>query len=83
MRVDGRDLRARVVGEGGTLGLTQRGRIEVDQHGGRLFADFIDNSGGVDASDREVNLKILLRMAEEAGEIDRAERDEIIQSVSD
>jgi glutamate dehydrogenase len=83
VRVDARDLRARVVGDGGNLGLTQRGRIEFDRHGGRVFADFIDNSGGVDASDREVNLKILLRMAEEAGEIDRSERDEIIEAVSD
>ena len=83
VRIDGRDVRARVVGEGGNLGLTQRGRIELDEHGGRVFADFIDNSGGVNASDREVNLKILLRMAEEAGEIDRTERDEIIESVSD
>ena len=82
VRVDGRDLRCRVVGEGGNLGLTQLGRIEFDRAGGRVFADFVDNSGGVHASDREVNIKILLRMAEEAGEITRAERDEIIESVS-
>ena len=82
VRVDARDLRCRVVGEGGNLGFTQLGRIEFDRAGGRIFADFIDNSGGVHASDREVNLKILLRMAEEAGEIDRVERDEIIESVS-
>lgn len=83
VRVNARDLRCRVVGEGGNLGFTQRGRIEFDRHGGRIFADFIDNSGGVNASDREVNLKILLRTAEEAGEITREERDEIIESVSD
>jgi glutamate dehydrogenase len=83
VRVDARDLRVRVVGEGGNLGLTQLGRIEYDRSGGKVFADFIDNSGGVHASDREVNLKILLRMAEEAGEITPAERDEIIESVSD
>jgi glutamate dehydrogenase len=82
VRVDARDLRCRVVGEGGNLGFTQRGRVEFDRAGGRIFADFIDNSGGVHASDREVNLKILLRMAMEAGEIDRAERDEIIAAVS-
>jgi len=82
VRVNGRDLRCRVVGEGGNLGLTQLGRIEFDRIGGRVFADFIDNSGGVNASDREVNLKILLRMAEESGAIDRAERDQIIESVS-
>lgn len=82
VRVNGRDLRCRVVGEGGNLGLTQLGRIEFDRIGGRVFADFIDNSGGVNASDREVNLKILLRMAEESGTIDRGERDLIIETVS-
>lgn len=83
VRVNGRDLRCKVVGEGGNLGLTQLGRIEFERFGGRVFADFIDNSGGVNASDREVNLKILLRIAESAGTIDRAERDTIIESVSD
>jgi glutamate dehydrogenase len=82
VRVDAADLRCSVVGEGGNLGLTQLGRIEYDRRGGHVFADFIDNSGGVHASDREVNLKILLRMAMEAGEIDRAERDELIEAVS-
>ena len=83
VRVNGRDLRARVVGEGGNLGLTQLGRIEFERHGGRVFTDFIDNSGGVHCSDREVNLKILLRMAESSGKIDREERDRLIESVSD
>lgn len=83
VRVNGRDLRARVVGEGGNLGVTQNGRIEFDRDGGHIFADFIDNSGGVHASDREVNLKILLRIAEESGRITREERDKIIESVSD
>ncbi|MFV2000374.1 MAG: NAD-glutamate dehydrogenase [Acidimicrobiia bacterium] len=83
VRVNGRDLRCKVVGEGGNLGLTQLGRIEFERFGGRVFADFIDNSGGVNASDREVNLKILLRIAESAGSIDRTERDKIIESVSD
>ncbi len=83
IRINGRDLRVRVVGEGGNLGVTQDGRIEFDRSGGHIFADFIDNSGGVHASDREVNLKILLGMAEAAGKITRAERDEIIMSVSD
>jgi glutamate dehydrogenase len=82
VRVNGKDLRCSVVGEGGNLGLTQLGRIEFDLSGGLVFTDFIDNSGGVDASDREVNLKILLRMAEENGEIDRSERDDIIELVS-
>ena len=83
VRVNGRDVRAKVIGEGGNLGVTQRGRIEFDRSGGYVFADFIDNSGGVHASDREVNLKILLRIAEENGKITREERDEIIESVAD
>ena len=83
VRVNGRDLRARVVGEGGNLGLTQLGRIEFESRGGQVFTDFIDNSGGVHCSDREVNLKILLRMAESSGRIDREERDRLIESVSD
>lgn len=82
VRVDGRELRCRVAGEGGNLGFTQLGRIEFEEAGGRVFADFIDNSGGVHASDREVNLKILLRMAERAERISRDERDTIIESVS-
>ncbi len=83
VRVNGRQLRCKVVGEGGNLGLTQLGRIEFERSGGRVFTDFIDNSGGVHASDREVNIKILLRIAESSGVIDREERDRIIESVSD
>ncbi|MFV1969933.1 MAG: NAD-glutamate dehydrogenase domain-containing protein, partial [Acidimicrobiia bacterium] len=83
VRVNGRDLRCRVIGEGGNLGCTQRGRIEFERRGGRVFADFIDNSGGVHASDREVNLKILMGIAVARGRIDRSERDQIIESVSD
>jgi glutamate dehydrogenase len=60
LRVDGRDLRCKVVGEGGNLGFTQLGRIEAAQHGVLLNTDFIDNSAGVDTSDHEVNIKILL-----------------------
>ncbi len=82
VRVNGRELRCRVVGEGGNLGFTQRGRIEYDRHGGRIFTDFIDNSAGVHTSDREVNLKILLGLAVERGEIDRRERDAIVASVA-
>ena len=83
VRVNGRDLRCRVVGEGGNLGFTQAGRIEYDRSGGRIFADFIDNSGGVHCSDREVNIKILLRIAERSGELTRAARNDLIQEVSD
>ncbi len=83
VRVTGRELRCKVIGEGGNLGLTQRGRVEFERKGGLVFADFIDNSGGVHCSDREVNIKILLHIAEVDGKIDRAERDRIIESVSD
>ena len=60
IRVDGGELRVRVVGEGGNLGLTQLGRIEYARAGGRINTDAIDNSAGVDTSDHEVNIKILL-----------------------
>ena len=60
LRIDGRDVRARVVGEGGNLGFTQKGRIEYALAGGRINTDAIDNSAGVDCSDHEVNIKILL-----------------------
>ncbi|MEA2332416.1 MAG: glutamate dehydrogenase [Thermoleophilaceae bacterium] len=68
VRVNGSDLRCRVVGEGGNLGLTQRGRIEYASVGGRVNTDAIDNSGGVDCSDREVNIKILLEQGGLTGE---------------
>ena len=64
VRVDGRQVRARVVGEGGNLGFSQRGRIEYAAAGGRINTDFIDNSAGVNTSDVEVNLKILLDAAD-------------------
>lgn len=83
VRVDGNQLRVRVVVEGGNLGLTQAGRIEYARSGGRLNTDFIDNSAGVDCSDREVNLKILLGIAVERGELDLAGRDELIAAVAD
>ncbi len=60
LRVNGKDLRCKVVGEGGNLGFTQLGRIEYALKGGRIYTDAIDNSGGVDCSDHEVNIKILL-----------------------
>src|SRR4029079_8703673 len=83
IRVDARDLRARVVGEGGNLGFTRRGRVEFAAGGGRINADFIDNSAGVDCSDHEVNLKILLGRAERRGEMTRAQRDELLRQVTD
>ncbi|MEK7990176.1 MAG: NAD-glutamate dehydrogenase [Thiotrichaceae bacterium] len=60
VRVDGHDLRCKVVGEGGNLGFTQLGRIEYALNGGRIYTDAVDNSAGVDCSDHEVNIKILL-----------------------
>ena len=82
VRADGRELRAKIVGEGGNLGFTQRGRIEYAMRGGRINTDAIDNSGGVDCSDHEVNLKILLGLAVEAGELTLEERNEVLQSVA-
>lgn len=83
LRVNGDDLQCRVVVEGGNLGFTQRGRIEFAENGGKINTDFIDNSGGVDCSDREVNLKILLNDAVKSESIDVAERNELIASVSE
>ena len=83
IRVDARDLRCRVVGEGGNLGFTRRSRVEYSVGGGRIYADFIDNSAGVDCSDHEVNLKILLGLAERHGEMTRAERDELLEAVTE
>ncbi len=83
VRVDGRDLRCRVVGEGGNLGLTQRGRIEYALAGGRLNTDFIDNSAGVDCSDHEVNIKILLDQAVVDGRLESSERNELLAAMTD
>lgn len=83
VRVNGAELRCRVVVEGGNLGLTQRGRIEYAMAGGKVNTDFIDNSGGVNCSDREVNLKILTGMAQRDGLIERGESDALVERVSD
>jgi glutamate dehydrogenase len=83
IRVDASELRCRVVGEGGNLGLTRRARVEFARGGGRINADFIDNSAGVDCSDHEVNLKVLLGLAERAGELTRADRDVLLRDVTD
>ena len=81
IRVDGSDVGARVIGEGGNLAVTQRGRIEYARRGGRVNLDAIDNAAGVATSDAEVNLKILLRMALDSGEIDADERDRVLEEV--
>jgi glutamate dehydrogenase len=80
VRVDGGDLRARVVGEGGNLGFTQRGRIEYALAGGRINTDFIDNSAGVDTSDHEVNWKILLGLAIARGDLTVDGRNELLEA---
>ncbi len=81
LRVDGRDLRCRVVAEGGNLGFTQRARIEYAFAGGRINTDFIDNSAGVDCSDHEVNLKILLGLPVQRGELTVEGRNELLHQV--
>jgi glutamate dehydrogenase len=83
VRVDGAQLRCRVVGEGGNLGFTQLGRIEYARSGGRINSDAIDNSAGVNTSDHEVNLKILLDRAVAAEQLTRDERNELLQTVRD
>jgi glutamate dehydrogenase len=83
LRVNGNELRAKVVGEGGNLGFSQRGRIEYALNGGRLNTDFIDNSGGVNCSDLEVNIKILLNPMMQAGKLKRGDRDRLLASMTD
>ena len=83
IRVDGAALRVRVVGEGGNLGLTQRGRIEAARAGVALNTDAIDNSAGVDTSDHEVNIKILLDLAASSGELAAHEREPLLRSMTD
>ena len=82
LRIDGRNMQARVVGEGGNLGFTQAGRIEYALAGGRINTDAIDNSGGVDSSDLEVNIKIALGTAEAAGRIDRDARNRLLADMT-
>ncbi|GGG32812.1 glutamate dehydrogenase [Caldovatus sediminis] len=88
VRVDGRDLRARVVGEGANLGVTQAGRVEYARlgaggQGGRINTDALDNSAGVSTSDHEVNIKILLADAMAEGVITRRQRDELLAAMTD
>ena len=83
IRANGEQLRCRVVGEGGNLGLTQLGRIEFARSGGGINTDAIDNSAGVDTSDHEVNIKILLDQAVAAGALAPGERNPLLLSVTD
>jgi glutamate dehydrogenase len=82
LRVNGAELRCRVVGEGGNLGFSQRGRIEFAAAGGRINTDFIDNSAGVNCSDVEVNLKILLNPLMDSGRLPRPDRNELLASMT-
>lgn len=83
LRVNGADLRARVVGEGGNLGMTQLGRIEFAVSGGASYTDFIDNAGGVDCSDHEVNIKIMLNEVMDNGDLTRKQRNQIFMDLTD
>ncbi|PQA86518.1 NAD-glutamate dehydrogenase [Hyphococcus luteus] len=83
VRVNASETRAKVIGEGANLGLTQLARIEYARGGGRINTDAIDNSAGVDSSDHEVNIKILLSGAIEHGELKREDRDPLLASMTD
>ncbi len=83
IRIDGRDVRAKVIAEGANLAATQAGRIEYARRGGRINTDAIDNSAGVDCSDHEVNIKILLSDAIAHGDLAREDRDDLLASMTD
>ena len=83
VRVDAGDLRCRVVGEGGNLGFTQRGRVEFALRGGRINTDAIDNSAGVDCSDHEVNIKVLLDRVSADGDLTGKQRDALLAEMTD
>ena len=83
VRVNGSELRVKVVGEGANLGLTQAGRIEFAAHGGRVETDAIDNSAGVDSSDHEVNIKITTGILERQGKLTRAQRNKLLPTMTD
>ncbi|XOZ33926.1 NAD-glutamate dehydrogenase [Halomonadaceae bacterium KBTZ08] len=83
LRVDGAELGCRVVGEGGNLGMSQAGRVEYALNGGRCNTDFIDNSGGVDCSDREVNMKILLNRLVAQGDLTFKQRNDFLTSMTE
>jgi len=83
IRINGLDLKAKVIGEGANLGVTQAGRIEFAKNGGRVNTDAIDNSAGVDCSDNEVNIKILLAGAIECGELKSSARVKLLEKMTD
>jgi glutamate dehydrogenase len=83
LRIDANELRVRVVGEGANLGFTQKGRIEYALTGGKINTDAIDNSAGVDTSDHEVNIKILLYDAVDRGELKAEDRNKLLAAMTD
>ena len=83
VRVNGNELRCRIVGEGGNLGFTQLGRIEYAANGGRVNTDAIDNSGGVDCSDHEVNIKVLLNEVVSGGDMTEKQRNRLLEEMTD
>jgi glutamate dehydrogenase len=83
IRADARDVQAKVIGEGANLGITQAGRIEFAMKGGRINTDAIDNSAGVDSSDHEVNIKILLKAAIENGALAAEDRNDLLADMTD
>jgi glutamate dehydrogenase len=83
VRVDARELRCKVIGEGANLGITQLGRIEFARAGGRINTDFIDNSAGVDCSDHEVNIKILLDAVVAEGDLTTKQRNQLLVAMTD
>jgi glutamate dehydrogenase len=83
VRVNGNEVRAKVIGEGGNLGVTALGRVEFDLSGGRINTDAMDNSAGVDCSDHEVNIKILIDSLVTAGKVKADDRKELLESMTD
>src|SRR5205085_9727267 len=83
LRASSTELRAKVIGEGANLGITQAGRIEFAEHGGRINTDFIDNSAGVDCSDNEVNIKIPLNREMREGKLSFDKRNKLLAKMTD
>ena len=83
LRINGCELQAKIVGEGGNLGLTQLGRIEFSANGGRINTDAVDNAGGVDCSDNEVNIKILLNSLVQNGDLTVKQRNKLLHDMTD
>ncbi|MFO1350854.1 MAG: NAD-glutamate dehydrogenase [Gammaproteobacteria bacterium] len=83
LRIDAKELRCKIVGEGGNLGFTQLGRIEFAQRGGKILTDAIDNSAGVNCSDHEVNIKILLNQVVQDGDMTAKQRNQLLAAMTD